>query len=203
MEDYKYLFKIVLVGEAGVGKTCLVRRFTQGLFPPGQAATIGVDFMIKTVEIEGEKIKLQIWDTAGQEKFRSITQSYYRAAHGLILVYDVCSQNTFDALPQWLTDIESFANEKVLSYLVGNKIDRGDAREIPTHIGQQFADRYEMKFIETSAKEADNVDKLFLDIAMRLTEDARQRGRLAPDNSSMNISTNTKTISSCSQCFKF
>ncbi|KAL4230870.1 Ras-related protein Rab-30 [Mactra antiquata] len=203
MEDYKYLFKIVLIGEAGVGKTCLVRRFTQGLFPPGQAATIGVDFMIKTVEIEGDKVKLQIWDTAGQEKFRSITQSYYRAAHGLILVYDVCSQRTFDALPQWLTDIDSFANEKVLSYLVGNKIDRGDAREIPTHVGEQFAERYEMKYIETSAKEADNVDKLFLDIASRLTEDARERNRLIPGEDSMNISSNTKSISSCSRCFKF
>lgn len=88
-------------------------------------------------------------------------------------------------------------------YFQGNKIDRGDAREIPTHIGQQFADRYEMKFIETSAKEADNVDKLFLDMAMKLTEDARERGRLVPDNSPVNISTNTKTISSCSQCFRF
>lgn len=92
MEDYKYLFKVVLVGNAGVGKTCLVRRFTQGMFPPGQGATIGVDFMIKTVEVEGEKIKLQIWDTAGQERFRSITQSYYRSAHALILVFDVANQ---------------------------------------------------------------------------------------------------------------
>ncbi|WAR00463.1 RAB30-like protein [Mya arenaria] len=172
MEDYKYLFKVVLIGEAGVGKTCLVRRFTQ------------------------------IWDTAGQEKFRSITQSYYRAAHGLILVYDVCSQNTFDALPQWMTDVEAFANQKVLSYLVGNKTDRMDAREVPTHIGRQFADRYEMNFLETSAKEADNVDKLFTDIAVRLTDEMRDRSRLAPDSNTTNISTNTKSISSCSQCFK-
>ncbi|KAH3837823.1 ras-related protein Rab-30-like [Dreissena polymorpha] len=201
MEDYKYLFKVVLIGEAGVGKTCLVRRFTQGLFPPGQAATIGVDFMIKTVEIDGDKVKLQIWDTAGQEKFRSITQSYYRAAHGLVLVYDVCSQNTFDALPQWMVDIESFANQKVMSYLVGNKTDRGDAREVPTHIGKQFADRYEMKFLETSAKEADNVDKLFIDMATILTEEIRSR-RLVPDSQSADISKDTKSISSCAQCFK-
>lgn len=94
--NYKFLFKVVLVGNAGVGKTCLVRRFTQGLFPKGQGATIGVDFMIKTVEVEGkngrELVKLQIWDTAGQERFRSITQSYYRSAHALILVYDITSQ---------------------------------------------------------------------------------------------------------------
>ena len=86
MEDYKYLFKVVLVGNAGVGKTCLVRKFTQGIFPPGQSATIGVDFMIKTVLVGEEKVKLQIWDTAGQERFRSITQSYYRSAHAIVLV---------------------------------------------------------------------------------------------------------------------
>lgn len=202
MEDYKYLFKVVLIGDAGVGKTCLVRRFTQGLFPPGQAATIGVDFMIKTVEIEGEKIKLQIWDTAGQEKFRSITQSYYRAANALILVYDVCSQSTFDTLPQWMIDIESFAKHKVLAYLVGNKIDLVNNREIPTHIGQEWADRYEMKFLETSAKEADNVDKLFTEIAKELTHEERERERLDPDTSSFSVSSNTRTITSCTKCFR-
>lgn len=121
MEDYKFLFKVVLIGNAGVGKTCLVRRFTQGLFPPGQGATIGVDFMIKTVEIDGEKIKLQIWDTAGQERFRSITQSYYRSAHALILVYDISSQPTFDCLPDWLREIEQYASCKVLRVLVGQQ----------------------------------------------------------------------------------
>lgn len=88
-EIFFILKNVRLLGNAGVGKTCLVRRFTQGLFPPGQGATIGVDFMIKTVEVDGERIKLQLWDTAGQERFRSITQSYYRSAHALILVYDI------------------------------------------------------------------------------------------------------------------
>ncbi|KAL3880689.1 hypothetical protein ACJMK2_032909 [Sinanodonta woodiana] len=203
MEDYKYLFKIVLIGDAGVGKTCLVRRFTQGLFPPGQAATIGVDFMIKTVEIDGERVKLQIWDTAGQEKFRSITQSYYRAANALILVYDVCSQATFDSLPQWISDIESFAKHKVLAYLVGNKIDQINSREVPSYIGKQWADRFEMRFLETSAKDAENVDILFYDIAMELTKDAREKDKLESDCTGFNISPNTKTINRCTACFKF
>lgn len=172
MEDYKFLFKVVLIGNAGVGKTCLVRRFTQGLFPPGQGATIGVDFLIKTVEVDGEKVKLQIWDTAGQERFRSITQSYYRSAHALILVYDISCQPTFDCLPDWLREIEQYASPKVLRAVVGNKIDRED-REIPQHIGEEFARRNDMYFIETSAKEADNVDKLFTEIAVRLTAEAR------------------------------
>ncbi|XP_022086232.1 ras-related protein Rab-30-like isoform X2 [Acanthaster planci] len=119
MEDYKYLFKVVLIGNAGVGKTCLVRRFTQGLFPPGQGATIGVDFMIKTVEIGGEKVKLQIWDTAGQERFRSITQSYYHSADALVLVFDVTSTESFNALPSWLKEVEQYASPKVISVLVG------------------------------------------------------------------------------------
>jgi len=169
MEDYKFLFKVVLIGNAGVGKTCLVRRFTQGLFPPGQGATIGVDFMIKTVDIDGEKIKLQIWDTAGQERFRSITQSYYRSAHALILVYDVSSQPTFDCLPDWLREIEQYASCRVLRVLVGNKLDRED-RELPTAVGEEFAHRHNMYFLETSAKEADNVEKLFVQIARELTQ---------------------------------
>ncbi|MCL4124598.1 UNVERIFIED_CONTAM: hypothetical protein GTU68_066209 [Idotea baltica] len=170
MEDYKFLFKVVLIGNAGVGKTCLVRRFTQGLFPPGQGATIGVDFMIKTVEIDGEKIKLQIWDTAGQERFRSITQSYYRLLNALILVYDISSQPTFDCFtPDWLREIEQYASCKVLRVLVGNKTDRED-RELPTHVGEEFANRHNMYFIETSAKEADNVEKLFIEIAKELTQ---------------------------------
>lgn len=169
MEDYKFLFKVVLVGNAGVGKTCLVRRFTQGLFPPGQGATIGVDFMIKTVEIGNEKVKLQIWDTAGQERFRSITQSYYRSAHALILVYDISCQPTFDCLPDWLREIEEYASSKVLRVLVGNKIDRED-REIPTHVGEDFAQRHSMYYLETSAKEAENVERLFMEIAAELME---------------------------------
>ncbi|KAJ6649658.1 Ras-related protein Rab-30 [Pseudolycoriella hygida] len=196
MEDYKFLFKVVLVGNAGVGKTCLVRRFTQGLFPPGQGATIGVDFMIKTVEVEGEKIKLQIWDTAGQERFRSITQSYYRSAHALILVYDISCQPTFDCLPDWLREIQEYANSKVLKILVGtadtfetmilernkflcfviqgNKTDRDD-REIPSAIGEDFAKQNGMYFLETSAKEADNVERLFYEIAAELIEQARSK----------------------------
>lgn len=195
MEDYKFLFKVVLIGNAGVGKTCLVRRFTQGLFPPGQGATIGVDFMIKTVEIEGEKIKLQIWDTAGQERFRSITQSYYRSAHALILVYDVSSQPTFDCLPDWLREMEQYASCKVLRVLVGNKTDRED-RELPTAVGEDFANRHNMYFIETSAKEADNVEKLFIEIAKELTQLVRSGhfdkdskvGDLSPADVGSNVS---------------
>lgn len=113
--------------------------------------------------------QLQIWDTAGQERFRSITQSYYRSAHALILVYDISCQPTFDCLPDWLREIEEYASNKVLRILVGNKIDRED-REIPTHVGEDFAQRHGMYFLETSAKEAENVERLFMEIAAELME---------------------------------
>ena len=141
MDDYKYLFKVVLIGNASVGKTCLVRRFCQDVFPTGQAATIGVDFLIKTVEVDGEKIKvcfqqtfffsfpsstfmfsplqLQIWDTAGQERFRSITQSYYRSANALIIVFDINNLATFSSLPDWVREVKAYANNDVLCTLVG------------------------------------------------------------------------------------
>ncbi|KAM9263524.1 ras-related protein Rab-30 [Cariama cristata] len=174
MEDYDFLFKIVLIGNAGVGKTCLVRRFTQGLFPPGQGATIGVDFMIKTVEINGEKVKLQIWDTAGQERFRSITQSYYRSANALILTYDITCEESFRCLPEWLREIEQYASNKVITVLVGNKIDLADKREVSQQRAAEFSEAQDMYYLETSAKESDNVEKLFLDLACRLISEARQ-----------------------------
>lgn len=171
MDDYKYLFKIVLVGNAGVGKTCLVRQFTQGNLPSGhQGATIGVDFMIKTVVTNNMKIKLQLWDTAGQERFRSITQSYYRSAHCLILVYDISSQASFDALTRWIKDVDAVLDRdsqlrcEVLRVLVGNKCDK--EREVPQSIGEKFAEINEFDmFMETSAFNNESVDKLFYDIA--------------------------------------
>lgn len=154
-----------------MGKTCIVRRFTQGNLPSGhQGATIGVDFMIKTVVANDMKIKLQLWDTAGQERFRSITQSYYRSAHCLILVYDISSQPSFDALSKWIRDVDSVLDRdtqlgsEVLRVLVGNKCDK--EREVPYAIGEKFADLHKFDlFMETSALNNESVDKLFYDIA--------------------------------------
>ncbi|CAF3270910.1 unnamed protein product [Rotaria socialis] len=173
MDDYKYLFKVVLIGNASVGKTCLVRRFCQDVFPTGQAATIGVDFLIKTVEVNGEKIKLQIWDTAGQERFRSITQSYYRSANALIIVFDINNLATFSSLPDWVREVKAYANNDVLCTLVGNKCDINQ-REVPTHVAEQFAEKNDMWYLETSAKNSENVGKLFQTIAEELTMKARE-----------------------------
>jgi small GTP-binding protein len=130
--------------------------------------------MIKNVEINGEKIKLQIWDTAGQERFRTITQSYYRSANAIIIVYDVSNQPSFDRLPDWLRELKQHINDKVITILVGNKCDLVSSREIPYAIGQAFADRHNMKFVETSAKESENVEKIFNDIAEPLLKQANE-----------------------------
>ncbi|CAH0719272.1 unnamed protein product, partial [Brenthis ino] len=171
------------------------------VFDKCQGATIGVDFMIKTVEVDGEKVKLQIWDTAGQERFRSITQSYYRSAHALILVYDISCQPTFDCLPDWLREIEEYANNKVLRILVGNKTDRED-REIPRHIGDDFAQRHGMYFLETSAKEAENVERLFMEIAVELMEQAKCKELPKYDGSLGPINGKTSSISDSSCCLR-
>ncbi|KAE8627826.1 hypothetical protein XENTR_v10007179 [Xenopus tropicalis] len=157
----------------------------QGLFPPGQGATIGVDFMIKTVEIKGEKIKLQIWDTAGQERFRSITQSYYRSANALILTYDITCEESFRCLPEWLREIEQYANSEVITVLVGNKIDLAERREVSQQRAEEFAGTQNMYYLETSAKESDNVEKLFLDLACRLISEARQNALVNNVDSSL------------------
>jgi len=122
--DYDYLFKLLLIGDSGVGKSCLLLRFTDDTYNDSYISTIGVDFKIRTIEIEGKVIKLQIWDTAGQERFRTITSSYYRGAHGIIVVYDVTDQVTFNNVKQWMQEIQRYACDTVNRLLVGNKVDK-------------------------------------------------------------------------------
>ena len=119
---YDYLFKLLLIGDSGVGKTCLLFRFAENSFNPTFISTIGIDFKIQTVEIDGKRIKLQVWDTAGQERFRTITTAYYRGAMGILLVYDVTNKKTFDNITNWLRNIEEHAAEGVEQLLVGNKV---------------------------------------------------------------------------------
>ena len=157
---YDYLFKLLIIGESGVGKTCLLLRFTEDSFTANHLTTIGIDFKIKIINLENKLIKLQIWDTAGQERFRTITKTYYKGAHGIILTYDVTDQNSFKNIRNWIKQIEANAQSNVCKVLVGNKCDKTD-RVVTEEEGKKLADDFQMMFFETSAKSNKNVTEVF------------------------------------------
>ncbi|KAK4353949.1 hypothetical protein RND71_026143 [Anisodus tanguticus] len=167
-----YLFKLLLIGDSGVGKSCLLLRFADDTYLESYISTIGVDFKIRTVEQDGKTIKLQIvrlhlaflfkWDTAGQERFRTITSSYYRGAHGIIVVYDVTDQESFNNVKQWLNEIDRYASDNVNKILVGNKADLTANRVVSYETAKAFADEIGIPFLETSAKDATNVEQAFM-----------------------------------------
>ncbi|THU68288.1 hypothetical protein C4D60_Mb08t02320 [Musa balbisiana] len=152
--------------DGGVGKSCLLLRFSDGSFTTSFITTIGIDFKIRTIELDGKRIKLQIWDTAGQERFRTITTAYYRGAMGILLVYDVTDESSFNNIRNWIRNIEQHASDNVNKILVGNKADMDESkRTVPTAKGQALADEYGVKFFETSAKTNLNVEQVFFSIA--------------------------------------
>lgn len=168
--DYDFLFKLLLIGDSGVGKSCLLLRFADDTYTESYISTIGVDFKIRTIELEGKTVKLQIWDTAGQERFRTITSSYYRGAHGIIVVYDVTDQDTFSNVKQWLDEIDRYACENVNKLLVGNKSDLTTKKVVDFSTAKEFADSLNIPFLETSAKNATNVEQAFLTMAAEIKE---------------------------------
>ena len=166
--DYDYLFKLVLIGDSGVGKSCLLLRFADDNFTDSYISTIGVDFRFRTITIDDKIVKLQIWDTAGQERFRTITSAYYRGADGIIMVYDVTSSESFDHVEEWLSEVDRYANENTSKLLVGNKADLIEEKQVTKETAQSFADKLSIPFLETSAKTASNVDTAFLTMAKEL-----------------------------------
>ena len=157
---YDHLFKLLVVGESGVGKTCLLLQFCEGFITTNHLTTIGIDFKIKIISLEDKLIKLQIWDTAGQERFRTITKTYYRGAHGIILTYDVTDELSFKNIRNWVKQIEQNSQQGVSKILVGNKCDRDD-RKISYEEGAKLASEFGMTFFETSAKNNLNVTETF------------------------------------------
>ncbi|KAI3352009.1 hypothetical protein L3Q82_020833, partial [Scortum barcoo] len=167
------IFKIIVIGDSNVGKTCLTFRFTGGSFPDKTEATIGVDFREKAVEIEGETIKVQVWDTAGQERFRkSMVEHYYRNVHAVVFVYDVTKMASFRNLQTWIEECNGHrVSASVPRVLVGNKCDLVDQIQVPSNMALKFADAHNMLLFETSAKdprESQNVDSIFMSLACRL-----------------------------------
>ena len=174
-EDYEFIFKVLLLGNSNVGKSSLFLRFVDDIWNDTFVPTIGVDFKIKTFEIDEKKIKMQIWDTAGQERFKNIIASYYRGAHGILLIYDVTDKDSFKNLSNWLIEIEKNSSKNVLKVLIGNKTDLEDKRMVTYNQGKEFADTYGLKYIETSAKKNMNVKEAFETLGRELMQASEEK----------------------------
>ncbi|XP_065133505.1 ras-related protein Rab-19 isoform X1 [Paramisgurnus dabryanus] len=178
-----YLFKIVLIGDSNVGKTCVIHSFSSGVFSDSQHNTIGVDFTVRTIDIDGKKVKMQVWDTAGQERFRTITQSYYRSAHGAMIAYDLTRRPTFESLPHWIQGVEQYGAANVVFVLIGNKCDLESQRQVLFEDACTLAEKKgALAALETSAKHYHNIEEAFELMARELI--IRHGGIVHQDNQS-------------------
>jgi len=188
--SYAYLFKYIIIGDTGVGKSCLLLQFTDKRFQPMHDLTIGVEFGARMINIENKPIKLQIWDTAGQESFRSITRSYYRGAAGALLVYDITRRETFSHLTRWLEEARQNSHQNMVIMLIGNKSDLEHRRQVSKEEGESFAHEHGLVFLETSAKTADNVESAFVSTAEKIYENI-QSGVYDVNNESYGVKLGT------------
>jgi Ras-related protein Rab-8A len=193
-KTYDQLYKLLLIGDSGVGKTSLLFRFAEDAFNATFISTIGIDFKIRTIDIDGKKIKLQVWDTAGQERFRTITTAYYRGAMGIILVYDVTCQTSFDNIRNWIKNTDEHASNDVEKMILGNKCDIEGKRVITFEKGERLAQEYGVKFYETSARESVNVETAFIEFAraIKVKEDKKNVDNSQNGRGGVNINAKDK-----------
>ncbi|CAM9366274.1 unnamed protein product [Chrysoparadoxa australica] len=178
---YDHLFKILLIGDAAVGKSSIMLRFTEDVFDDHLQSTIGVDFKVKMMEADGKRVKLTIWDTAGQERFRTLTSSYYRGAQGIMMVYDVTRRDTFDNLDRWLEEVETYhpgRGRSVVKLLVGNKVDKD--RVVAREEAEGYARRKGMLFLESSAKTKEGIKQVFSEVVQKILENPELLANTAP-----------------------
>jgi len=199
-QEYDYVFKLVLIGDSGVGKSCLLLRFADDTYTESHISTIGVDFKIRTIQLDGKTIKLQIWDTAGQERFRTITSSYYRGAHGIIVVYDTTDSDTFEHVKTWLHEIDRYASENVNKLLVGNKSDLTSKRQVETEAAKEFASSVTIPFLETSAKNATNVEDAFMTMASEIKKRMASTPGTSEGTKKITVSGKTEAVKSGGCC---
>ena len=166
--SFEYIYKYIIIGDSGSGKSCILLQYTEGTFYEGKENTVGVEFGNKVINVDGVVVKLQVWDTAGQEQFKSITRSYYRAVAGALVVYDVTSRESFDNVKGWLNEARVNANPQLVVILCGNKIDLHGSRQVSQEEGQTLAREHNILFIECSAKERVNIDEIFFNVAKEI-----------------------------------
>jgi len=185
-QEYDCLFKIVLIGDSGVGKSNILSRFTRNEFCLESKSTIGVEFATRTLQVEGKTVKAQIWDTAGQERYRAITSAYYRGAVGALLVYDITKRHTFDNVQRWLRELRDHADSNIVIMLAGNKADLNHLRSLPAEDAQILAEKEGLSFLETSALEAFNIEKAFQAILMDIYHIISKKALAAQEGASSN-----------------
>ena len=169
MSTDEYVYKVLLLGDTTVGKTCFLMKYTDKTFQDIHMATIGLDYRLKSMKLKsGKNIKLQIWDTAGQDRFRAITKNYYKGSHGIVLIYDVTNVQTFENVKQWVSQIREEASANVIIYIAGNKIDMEEERKVNKEEGEKLAEELGFPFVETSAKSGININETFEDLVERI-----------------------------------
>ncbi|XP_059065823.1 ras-related protein Rab2BV-like [Cryptomeria japonica] len=183
-DEYDYLFKVVLIGDSGVGKSNLLSRFSRNEFYLDSKSTIGVEFATKTIQIDDKTIKAQIWDTAGQERYRAITSAYYRGALGALLVYDITKNSSFDNVKRWLRELRDHADSNIVILMAGNKSDLNHLRDVSADDAQIFAEKEGLSFIETSALQSTNVEKAFQSVLTEIYHIVSKKSLAAAEGSS-------------------
>ncbi|XP_025408731.1 ras-related protein Rab-11A isoform X2 [Sipha flava] len=193
-EEYDYLFKVVLIGDSGVGKSNLLARFTRNEFNLESKSTIGVEFATRSIKVNKKIIKAQIWDTAGQERYRAITSAYYRGAVGALLVYDIAKQLTYQNVERWLSELRDHADQNIVIMLVGNKSDLRHLRVVPSDEARAFAEANNLSFIETSALDSTNVETAFENILTEIYNIVSQKQMRDPPEGDTIRPTNIEPI---------
>ena len=174
MVNFDYLLKYIIIGDAAVGKSNLLLRYVHGQFKPEYQLTIGVEFGAKNIEIDSKMFRIQIWDTAGQENFRSITRAYYKNSVCALVVYDISSRDSFNNVMSWIEDCRNQSPKTIFIVLVGNKCDLEDKRQVTYEEGKELADKNELLFFESSAKDGINVDDIFINSAKEISKKIEQ-----------------------------
>jgi Ras-related protein Rab-11A len=207
IEEYEMMVKVILIGDSGVGKTNIMSKFLKNQFMEESKATIGVEFGSKLFNHEGHKIKAQIWDTAGQEKYKAITGAYYKGSKGALVVYDITQKKTFENIEKWVNDLKAAGDPKITIILIGNKNDLDDKRQVSKDQGEEKARSFGCAFLETSAYSGDNIDKAFnlmvKEIYEKFSNDSTGEDELAPGSNGEDVKldkVNDKNIKKKSCC---
>ena len=170
-EDSDIIFKILMLGDSEVGKSCFLMRYSDNVFVENYITTIGLDYKLKTIKLDsGKVIKAQLWDTAGQDKYRTIAKNYYKGSHGILLLYDITKISSFENIREWIQDIRQEVSPKSIIFLIGNKIDLTDQRKISKEQGEELAEEFKIPFFEASAKSGENVDEVFKALYEKIIE---------------------------------